>query len=283
MSKSVSLVLGSGGARGYAHIGAIQALVERGYKIKAISGSSMGALVGGLYASGKLDEYVKWVSELDVFSLLKLLDFSFANSGMIKGEKIFAHIESIIGDVNIEDLSIPFTAVATDLNNQKSVWFQNGNLLDAIRASIAIPTVFTPKVIGGVSYVDGGILNPIPTVPLLATRSDLTIAVDAQSSTNEKLGVEKKDDDELKDKILNYLNENIFKRGDELNGFKIVSKSIETMQNALIKYELAAHQPDIIVNIPRGIADFYDFHKAKELIAFGKERMNKKLDEFESN
>ena len=282
MSKTVSLVLGSGGARGYAHIGAIDALTERGYKIEAISGSSMGALVGGLYACGKLDDYRDWVTSLDVFGFLKLLDFSFANSGMIKGDKIFSHIEQFIGSVDIENLPIPFTAVATNLNEQKSVWFQSGNLLDAIRASIAIPTVFTPKIIDGESYVDGGILNPIPTVPLLASRSDLTIAVDAQSSTNEKFHEVKKDD-ELKDKIINYLNENIFKKGDELNGFKIVSKSIETMQNALIKYELAAHQPDIIVNIPRGVADFYDFHKAKELIAFGKKRMNEKLDEFESN
>ncbi len=279
MKKSVSLVLGSGGARGYAHIGAIEALEKSGYRIVAISGSSMGALIGGLYASGSLDEYKKWVLGLDIVELIKLIDLSFASDGLIKGERVFEKIHQMMGDRLIEDLPIAFTAVATSLEEQNSVWFQSGSLIDAIRASIAIPTIFTPKIIDGVSYIDGGILNPLPTVPLLANRSDLMIAIDVQSSTNENFTKNKSaQSDDIKQKIINYLNEYLFETKKSLNAFKIVSKSIEMMQSKFVKYELANHQPDLIVNIPRQYADFYDFHRAKELIEFGYERMMRGLD-----
>ncbi len=283
MSKRVALALGSGGARGYAHIGVIEALEKRGYEIVAISGSSMGALIGGLYASGGLKSYKEWVLGLDVYELVRLLDFSFSKDGIIKGDRVFLQIKEFVGDQNIEDLPIPFTAVATNLDEQRSIWFQNGSLLDAIRASIAIPTVFTPKKIAGELYIDGGILNPIPTVPLLSTSFDLLIAVDAQSSTNEKITLQPQSKDEdLKDKIISYLNENILKKDGTLNSFKIVSKSLEMMQNKIIKYELATHEPDIIINIPRQVADFYDFHKAKELIAFGEQRASDVIDNIDN-
>ena len=143
--KTVSLVLGSGGARGYAHIGVIKELIKNDYEIKTISGSSMGALIGGLYAAGKLDEYEQWILGFDVMDILKLVDFSFSRNGMINGDRVFDKIEEMIGDIKIEDLPISFTATATDILNRKEVWLQKGSLKDAIRASIAIPTVFTPK------------------------------------------------------------------------------------------------------------------------------------------
>jgi NTE family protein len=282
MKKTVSLVLGSGGARGYAHIGVIEALEERGYEITSISGSSMGALVGGIYAAGKLPELKAWLLSLDWIEVLKLVDFSFSTDGMIKGDRVFEQIEKIVGKVNIEDLPIPFTAVATNLHTQKPVWFQKGDLVDAMRASVAIPTILTPKKIEGQSLVDGGILTPLPTMPLLANHSDYTIAVNIHADDDESLNQTdiKEENSSLQEKITNYLKENFFEYNEkELNSFRIISKTIETMQNLLIRYEIAAHEPDLVINIPKNICDFYDFHKSELLIEFGKKRALEALQE----
>ena len=278
MQKTVSLVLGSGGARGYSHIGVIEALEEQGYEIVSISGSSMGALVGGLYACGKLPEFKKWILSLDMFEVIKLVDFSFAKNGMIKGDKVFDEIEKMVGKVNIEDLAITFTAVATNLESEKPVWFQKGDLLDAMRASVAIPTILTPKKIGDDFLVDGGVLNPLPTVPLLATQSDYTIAVNIHADDEIRMIENLPQQEGISNKITSYLKENFFgEKTQELSSFTILSKTIEAMQNLLIRYELASHKPDLVISIPKNICDFYDFHKAEELIAFGKKRATERL------
>ncbi len=183
MSKKVALVLGSGGARGYAHIGVIEELTERGYEISCIAGCSMGAVVGGIYAAGKLDEYRTWIEALDYFDMLRLMDPSFS-LGAIRGEKIFGHIRDMLGTLNIEDLPIPFTAVAADLTNQQEIWFQEGNLEQAMRASAAIPSLFTPVIQGNRVLVDGGILNPLPIVPVVSSHSDLIIAVNLNANNH---------------------------------------------------------------------------------------------------
>ncbi|MBP8236724.1 MAG: patatin-like phospholipase family protein [Pseudomonas sp.] len=184
MTKRVALVLGSGGARGYAHIGVIEELQARGYEIGCIAGCSMGAVVGGIYAAGKLREYREWTESLDYLDVLRLLDVSF-RLGAIRGEKIFGKIRELVGEINIEDLSIPYTAVATDLTNQQEIWFQEGCLHQAMRASAAIPSLFTPVVQGNRMLVDGGLLNPLPIVPVVASHCDLIIAVNL-SATNQK-------------------------------------------------------------------------------------------------
>lgn len=182
MKKSISLVLGSGGARGYAHIGIIEVLEDYGYEIKSIAGSSMGALIGGLYACGKLDVYREWVLTLDVLDVLKLLDFTIGKIGFIKGDRVFSIMEEMIGENNIEDLPISFTAVATNLTTQKEVWLQKGSLSVAVRASIALPTIFTPVEIKNKILIDGGILNPVPIEPTLSDMTDLTFAVNLNST-----------------------------------------------------------------------------------------------------
>ncbi len=184
MAKRVALVLGSGGARGYAHIGVIEELEARGYEIGCIAGCSMGAVVGGIYAAGKLHEYREWIESLDYLDVLRLLDVSF-RLGAIRGEKIFGKIRELLGDINIEDLRIPYTAVATDLTNQQEIWFQEGCLHQAMRASAAIPSLFTPVIQGNRMLVDGGLLNPLPIVPVVASHCDLIIAVNL-SATNQK-------------------------------------------------------------------------------------------------
>jgi NTE family protein len=183
MGNKVALVLGSGGARGYAHIGVIEELETRGYEITCVAGCSMGAVVGGIYAAGKLEEYREWIESLDYFDMLRLVDPSFS-LGAIRGEKIFGRIRDMLGSVNIEDLPIPFTAVATDLTNQQEIWFQEGNLELAMRASAAIPSLFTPVMQGNRMLVDGGILNPLPIVPVVSSHSDIIIAVNLNANNH---------------------------------------------------------------------------------------------------
>jgi NTE family protein len=173
----VALALGSGGARGYAHIGVIQVLQERGVEFVTIAGSSMGALVGGLLAAGKLAEYTEWVVDMSQFDVLRMLDVSLSAPGAIRAEKVFARVRELLGDAMIEDLPIPFTAVATDLLARREVWFQRGPCDIAIRASIAIPGVFTPVMLNGRMLVDGGVMDPIPIAPTASVQADVTIAV----------------------------------------------------------------------------------------------------------
>ncbi|WP_322977921.1 patatin-like phospholipase family protein [Pseudomonas sp. C11] len=181
MSKKVALVLGSGGARGYAHIGVIEELQARGYEIGCIAGCSMGAVVGGIFAAGKLDEYREWTESLDYLDVLRLLDVSF-RLGAIRGERVFGRIHEIVGDIDIEQLPIPFTAVATDLTNQQEIWFQEGCLHQAMRASAAIPSLFTPVIQGKRMLVDGGLLNPLPIVPVVSSHCDLIVAVNLNAT-----------------------------------------------------------------------------------------------------
>ncbi|OBK25106.1 esterase [Mycobacterium asiaticum] len=178
----VALALGSGGARGYAHIGVIQALTERGYEVVGIAGSSMGAVVGGVQAAGRLDELADWARSLTQRTILRLLDPSLSAAGVLRAEKILDAVRDILGPITIEELEIPYTAVATDLLTGKSVWFQRGPLDQAIRASIAIPGVIAPHEIDGRLLADGGILDPLPMAPIAAVNADLTIAVSLNGS-----------------------------------------------------------------------------------------------------
>ena len=173
----VALALGSGGARGYAHIGVINELRERGYEVAGVAGSSMGALVGGLHAAGALDEFADWAKTLTQRAVLRLLDPSITAAGVLRAEKILDAVRDMLGDATIEDLPIPYTAVATDLIAGKSVWLQRGPVDAAIRASIAIPGVIAPHVLDGRLLADGGILDPLPMAPIAAVNADLTIAV----------------------------------------------------------------------------------------------------------
>ena len=173
----VAVALGSGGARGYAHIGVLAELQRRGYEVVAVSGSSMGALVGGLYAAGALEEFTDWARELTQGAVLRLLDPTFSAPGILRAGKILDKVRDIVGEVAIEDLPIPFTAVSTDLVTGRSVWLQHGPLDEAIRASIAIPGVIAPHILDGRLLADGGVLDPLPLAPLAAAHADLTIGV----------------------------------------------------------------------------------------------------------
>lgn len=182
----VALALGSGGARGYTHIGVIRELEARGHEVVGVSGASMGAVVGALYAAGKLDDFEEWVRGLTQPAVLRLLDVSFAGGGAIRANRIMAVIGAMLDDVRIEDLEIPFTAVATDLRARREVWFTRGPADVAVRASFAIPSVITPALVGGRLIVDGGVTNPVPLEPLAPVGSDLLLAV---SLTGRRSGI----------------------------------------------------------------------------------------------
>ena len=176
--KKISLALGSGGARGLAHIGVIRRLTESGFDIGYIAGTSFGALVGGIYCAGKLDTYEEWARQLTRRDMVRLLDFSFSRGAIIKGDKVIDAICELIGDANIEDLPIGFTAVATDMREGGEVWLSRGSLFNAIRASTAIPTLMSPIELDGRLLADGGLVNPIPIAPTLNHAGALTVAVD---------------------------------------------------------------------------------------------------------
>ena len=173
----MALALGAGGARGYAHIGAIRELQRRGMEIAEVSGTSMGALIGGLAAHGTLDEYEEWALGLKRSDVFRLMDPSWSGPGAISADKVLEKVNELIGEVTIEQLPIHFTAVATDLAARREVWFQSGPLHAAIRASIAIPGIITPVLINGRLLVDGGLLNRVPIEPLARAAADLTIAI----------------------------------------------------------------------------------------------------------
>ncbi|QOP45226.1 patatin-like phospholipase family protein [Sulfurimonas paralvinellae] len=270
--KTISLVLGSGGARGITHIGIIKWLEENGYEIKSISGCSMGALVGGFYAAGKLDAYAQWLENIDVLDMLKLLDFK-GSGGFVSGTRLMQKLQELIGEHNIESLPIKFTAVATDIDTQKEVWINEGPLLDAIRASISLPLFFTPFTYKGKRVVDGGVLNPVPIAPTFHDATDLTISVNLGGEAMQKplLEKEEKSQKSFKNIIDNYLNrislpDSFIKE----NGmYAVANRSFETMQSSIARMKLAAYPSDVEIDIPINLCGTFEFNRAKELIEYG--------------
>ncbi|MFE0749356.1 patatin-like phospholipase family protein [Gordonia sp. NPDC058843] len=335
----VALALGSGGARGYAHIGVIAELEARGFEIVTVAGSSMGALVGGLYCAGKLDDYVDWISGLSQLDVVRLLDVSLTKPGVIGAERILLRVREILGDTVIEDLPVPFTAVATDLNAGRAVWFQRGVLADALRASIAIPGVISPHEHGGRLLADGGILDPLPVAPTSTVPSDVTIGVIIGSDGGPEAGAirEPKAKGLLRRNVAPIL-DNEFIRAvrdrlghevppserDELPGVtgaavsatddgavgvdpaaapdsdpsaeqttpafgvdeparmgrvEVLSRSLDIMQEALTRYQVAGYPPDVLIRVPRRTVRTLDFHKASEMIELGRTLTARALDD----
>ncbi|WP_457597779.1 patatin-like phospholipase family protein [Hydrogenimonas sp.] len=276
----ISLVLGSGGARGYAHIGVIEELEKRGYEVASISGASMGALIGGLYACDKLDEYKEWVLGLDTLDVASLLDISFSRGGIIEGEKVFDRLAKMIGEVDIEDLPIKYTAVSTDIVRKKEVWFQQGSLLDAIRASIAIPSVFTPVKMGNMVLVDGGALNPLPVAPTQSDLTDMIVAVNLYAET-EKPQIKTEERADIRRRNIETAVRDLFVKAKEerkFTMFDVLDKTFDTMQDALTRYRIAGYPPDVMVDISMHVCSTFDFHKAAEVIEAGRMAAVEALD-----
>jgi len=310
MTETVALVLGSGGARGYTHIGVIDEIESRGYKVVSVSGCSMGAIVGGFYSAGKLPEFRNWATSLSYMDVIRLVDFSFISKGAIRGDKVFNLLAEMLDGQQIEDLEMPFTAVATDLVNSKEVWFQRGPLEQAIRASAAIPSLIKPVEWDGKIYVDGGVLNPLPIAPSVSAHADHIIAVDLNSDVPLINGVteasrkafesEKEQREELKqdwfdsvvDKAGQWLNSamtDMADSGDDekesvsanLGKLEILYQMFEVMQASLSQYKIAGYPPDLLVRMPQNCCEMYEFHRAQEMIDLGREVARQALDAYE--
>lgn len=295
---TVSLVLGSGGARGLAHIGVIEWLEGNGYEIRSISGSSMGALVGGIYAAGELDAYRRWVTALDKSDVIRMLDLSFGWSGLLKGDRIINKLRDLIGDRDIDQLPISYTAVATDIERGKEVWLSRGSLFDAIRASIAVPLIFTPYEINGRRLLDGGLLNPLPVAPTLRDHNDITIAVNADARPRrtsgdraahergdrpaaESTGDGGEDDATYRQRVKAFIQDLQGKitpdKRDDWGFFDVMMLSIETMQGSIVNMKMAPYTPDYYLAIPRDAARAHEFDRAAELIQLGRDTAERYL------
>lgn len=276
-NKTVSLVLGSGGARGLTHIGVIRWLEENGYKIKSISGCSAGALVGGIYAAGKLDEFEEWVTAIDKVAMANLLDISWQSSGLFKGDKIIATLVDLIGNITIEELDIPFTAVAANVEEEKEVWINSGSLFDAIRASISLPLFFTPYEIDGESLIDGGVLNPVPIAPTFGDKTALTLAVnlggDHIQHPEKPKPIHLHTNPSMKARISGYIEkvqDSVFgSLNINFEAFDIANQAFDAMQSTIARQKLAAYPPDKIIDIPQNLCGTFEFDKAEELINYG--------------
>jgi NTE family protein len=277
--KSVSLVLGSGGARGLAHIGVIQWLEENGYEIKSISGCSMGALIGGIYAAGKLDTFEQWVRSITKMEIVALLDLSWDKSGLVKGDKIINTLVDLVGDQKIEDLPVSFTAVAADIEGEKEIWINSGRLFDAIRASISLPLFFTPFDYRGTLLIDGGVLNPVPIAPTFGDNTDLTIAINLggppakihQQLTTSKSPVK---EDSLIQGNINRFIKNLQQSvkstgGKDWDVYDVAMQAFEAMQSTIARQKLAVYPPDLTIEIARNACRTLEFDRADEMIRLG--------------
>lgn len=282
-------MLGSGGARGHAHIGVIRAIEERGARIHNIAGTSMGSVVGGIYAAGELDTYAEWAGALTRNDVFKLLDLSFSRKALFKGERIFEVLKDLVGDCKIEELERGFTAVATDIEAQNEVWLNRGSLFTAMKASTAVPGVFDPVEINGRILVDGGLVNPIPIAPTLNDSTDLTIAVNLNSLSDEskssrEADSERADDgneDGYRQRITDFVAGLI---GDDdsdqmsVDAAELLTRSIDVMQGGIARLKLAAYAPDKVVEISRNACSFFEFHRADEMADLGYSKTVEALD-----
>lgn len=270
MGKSVALVLSSGGSRGLAHIGVINELVKQGFQITSISGSSIGSVIGGLYAMGKLKEYAEWVSSFNKKDILGFVDFTLTTNGLLKGERVFDKMKTFIPDMNIEDMPIPFAAVATDILHQKEVVFTKGSFYEAVRASVAIPAIFIPVKFNNTILVDGGVLNPVPIEYVHRNTDDILIVVTLYGDkTNDFHKEEETHTRYLKGLTRSF--SNLISTGDKQTTgyYSLLSSTTSAMIHRIAKMSIEKHKPDMIINIPCDSANTFDFYKAKELIELG--------------
>lgn len=282
--KTVSLVLGSGGARGLAHIGIIDWLDKNGYAIKSISGCSMGALIGGIYACGELHTYTEWVRAIDKFDIVTLLDISWGKAGLVEADKIISTLADLIGDRRIEELPIRFTAVAADIVSEKEVWIASGSVFEAIRASISLPLFFAPLERRGMTLLDGGILNPVPIAPTFHDDTDVTIAVNLGGPPDTPpipaVAASPAEHDPDEDSIIDNVRETIGaflediatrkpRKSGDWGMLDIAAQTFDTMQGAIARQKLAAYPPDHTIVIPRNACSMLEFDRADEMIALG--------------
>ncbi|MBN3521282.1 patatin-like phospholipase family protein [Algoriphagus lutimaris] len=293
--KSVSLVLSSGGARGLAHVGVIEELEKRGYHIAEIAGCSAGALVGGMYAAGKLEEFKDWICHLDRIDVFSLMDFTFSSRGFIKGEKVYNALKRVVKDCQIEDLSIPFSCNAVDYKTGEEIIFRNGSLYAAIRASGSIPSVFQPAKHPPYELIDGGVLNPVPVSLLKNPHESKVIVVGLNGPDTELVTPPKKDAEghrfislplwvkEYRNKMKEYFPEQEkVAKSSSLSSINLMTRSFDLLQDRFCNLLIEKYPVDVNIRVARRQAGTLEFHRAAELIEIGRIKAIKALDHWEN-
>lgn len=285
--EPVALALGAGGARGLAQIGVIEALQARNIKIVAVAGASSGALVGGAFAAGKLDALREWMLGTSRTGMLRLLDPGFGRSALFTGDRLVRRLREVVGEPLIENLPIDFTAVAVDLVRQREVWLRRGDMWNAVRASFAIPGVFTPFELHGRDLVDGGLLSPLPIAATRLSDAHRLIAVDMHGWPLRPPGTPATDPDQdevPQGRIARWIDDHF--DGDEkadpaereLGFAELMSRSLDTMQAQISRVQIALDPPEVVIRIPRDACQFYEFWRGRELIEIGRREADKVLD-----
>lgn len=279
MKKKIALVLSGGGARGFAHIGVIEELEKQGFEITSIAGTSMGSVIGGVYALDKIEVFKDWAYSLDKRKVFSLVDFTVNKLGMVRGDKVFKKMKQLIPDELIEKLPMPYAAVATDMISKKEVVFKEGSLYNAIRASVSIPTVFTPVKTDHKLLVDGGVLNNIPVDHVARTEGDLLVVVNVNADVPQYLPKVKEKDHEEKQSNYNKRTSEFYKHlqklspthdEENLSYFNLISRTIDLMTWRIDELSLQRHKPDLLIEISRDSSTLWDFYKAEELVELGR-------------
>ncbi len=289
--KKVSLVLSGGGARGIAHIGVIEELEKQGYEIVSISGTSMGSLVGAVYSLGKMEEFKNWIYTMDKLDVFKFIDFTLSSQGLVKGDRVFNKIKEFIPDKNIEDLKINYSATATDITNKKEVVFTKGSIYEAVRASVAIPTVFTPVKMGNSLLVDGGIINNVPINHVKRSKNDILVVVHVNADIPARKPFISENEEDIRqsshlEKIKKF-NAELIKsnpkfKNKELGYFKLINETIGLLTCQISKMMIERYPPDILINISRESCNIFDFYKAEELVEIGRHAAIQSINEYKN-
>ena len=279
----IGLALGAGAARGWAHIGALRELRAMGLVPDIIAGSSIGALVGGCFAAGRLDELESFARSLNRRRVFGLLDFSFSGAGLIGGDRLRARLHESIGAMRIEDLPMRFAGVATELGTGHEVWLRRGSLVDAMRASYALPGVFEPVRIGGRWLIDGAVVNPVPVSVARALGAErvvaLSIAIDGTGRGATRHDGVETDPTEDEAPPAARRGAGLLRRGRSAANApglaSVMADAFNITQDRLMRSRLAGDPPDVLINLKVGRIGVFEFDRAEELIALGREAVRR--------
>ncbi|SEG21340.1 patatin-like phospholipase family protein [Algoriphagus boritolerans] len=293
--KTVSLVLSSGGARGLAHVGVIEELENRGYEIAEIAGCSAGALVGGMYAAGKMPEFKDWICNLDRLDVFSLMDFTFSSRGFIKGEKVYNALKKVVKDCQIEDLPIPFSCNAVDYRTGQEVVFREGSLYAAIRASGSIPSVFQPARHHRHEFIDGGVVNPVPISLITNHENRLLVVVEVNGPEIHYIEPPKKDEkgnrfltipgwlQDYRIKMRQFFPEGIKEeKSTSLSSLNLLTRSFDLLQDRFCQLLIEKYPVDVMVRVSRKQAGTLEFHRAAEMVEIGRQKAKEALDQLEN-
>jgi len=292
---SIGLVLGGGAARGFAHIGVLRTLMAHGIRPDVIAGTSIGAVVGGLFAAGALDAFEDWCRQLTRRRVLAYLDFRFAGSGLISGGRLARKLDGALGDTSFADLPMRLAAIATEIGTGHEIWLTRGRLSEAMAASYALPGIFPPKLIGGRWLMDGAMVNPLPISAARALGARLVIAVNlnadnfGRGTTIQDHGPDAEDDARRAQHELDRTRRGIFRPDRLLHreffgtagrpGLSTVMvEAFQVMQDRITRSRLAGDPPDVMISPRLGRVNLFDFHRAKDTIALGAEATEKSIE-----